>query len=79
ELDRPGARRLALGVVGADGVGVLLPMSGEAVGGEHDIKVGADTDLRRPVVALGGVDMANDLVPGSPTATRPGGGVESFV
>ena len=72
ELDRPRAGRLALRVVGTDGVQVRLPMRRQAIGREHDVERSPDLDLPRELVRLREVDVADDLVPGPPAATRAG-------
>ena len=75
ELDRPGPRRLASGVVGADGIEVVLPVCREAVRGQDDVERGADLDFARELIGLRAVDVADDLVATAPTAARARGGV----
>jgi hypothetical protein len=53
---------LALGVVGADGIGVSLSMRRAALRGEHDIARGPDLDLPGELLGFIHVHVANDLV-----------------
>src|SRR5450759_6026203 len=70
ELDRPGPRWLAFGVVRADGIEVCLPMRREAVRGQDDLDRRPDLDLARELVRLGAVYVADDLVATPPAAAR---------
>jgi hypothetical protein len=47
ELDRPGPRRPASGVVGADGIEIRLPVRREAIRGEDGLERRPDFDLAR--------------------------------
>jgi len=72
ELERPGPRRLAFGVEGADGIEVVLPMRRKASPSEDDVESGPDADLAGPLLGFVGVHVADDLVATPPNAARSG-------
>ena len=71
ELDRPAPSRVALGVVGTDGLEIGLSMRGEAVRSHDSVERGPNLDLPRVLVGFVDIDMADDLVATTAGTARP--------